>query len=105
MLIQALVRRISAEGGFAAVLHRGDSISGAILVSCPDADRKSRLFERMPDFSGGYGLVPVARSSWGDEDQITDYIVRRRNADPDLWVVELDIPNGERFAAAILGDD
>lgn len=105
MLVQALVRRTSAEGGFAAVLHRGDSISGAILLSCPDSDRKPRLFERMPDFSKGYRLSPVAQSSWGDEGEITQYIVRRRHADPDLWVVELDIPNGERLAAAILGDD
>ncbi|MGE4430024.1 MAG: DUF1491 family protein [Sphingobium sp.] len=105
ILVQALIRRTSAEGGFAAVLHRGDSISGAILVSCPDSDRKPRLFERMPDFSRGYILSPVAESAWGDEAQITQYIVRRRRSDPDLWVVELDVPNGERLAAAILGGD
>ncbi|MBN9940404.1 DUF1491 family protein, partial [Listeria monocytogenes] len=27
------------------------------------------------------------------------YWRRRRDRDPDLWVVELDIPSAERFAA------
>ena len=26
-----------------------------------------------------------------------EYIQRRRNQDPDLWIVELDIANGKRF--------
>lgn len=105
MLAQALIRRTQAEGGFAAVLHRGDSISGAILLSCPDSDHRPRLFERVPDLSRGYSLSPVAQPHWGDEEAITQYIERRRRSDPDLWVIELDVPNGERLAAAILTDD
>jgi len=105
MLVQALVRRTHAEGGFAAVLHRGDSISGAILLSCPDSDHRPRLFERVPDFPRGYALAPVAQAHWGDEEAITQYIGRRRRSDPDLWVIELDVPNGERLAAALLTGD
>lgn len=104
LLVQALIRRTEAEGGFAAVLHIGDGISGAILVQCPDEGRRPRLFERIPDFSTGYRLGAIATSSWGNETEIAQYIDRRRRSDPDLWVVELDVPNGEQLAAAILTD-
>ena len=41
----------------------------------------------------------------GESREITDYWQRRRRTDPDLWVVELDIAEAERFAAeTILGD-
>jgi len=102
LLVQALVRRTHAEGGFAAVLHKGDAISGAILLSCPESDGKARFFERMPTLSGGYEIAPVGQTYWGNEEQATQYIDRRRRSDPDLWVLELDVPNGERLAAALL---
>ncbi len=105
LLVQALIRRTHAEGGFAAVLHKGDLISGALLLNCPDSDGKPRFFERVPALSGGYEIAPTGQTYWGDEEQATQYIDRRRRSDPDLWVVELDVPNGERLAAAILGDN
>ncbi len=105
LLVQALVRRTGEAGGFATVLYKGDPISGAIIVQCPDAERRPRLFERIPDFSKGYRLEPAATSSWGDEGKIAQYLDRRRRSDPDLWVIELDVPNGEQLAAVLLTDD
>lgn len=102
LLMQALIRSVQAEGGFATVIHKGDAIAGAILVICTDSERHVRLFERQPNFSTGYTLSPIATQSWGNESEIIQYIDRRRHSDPDLWVVELDIAQGERFAAAIL---
>ena len=105
LLVQALIRRTEAEGGFAAVLHKGDPISGALLLSCPDVGHFPRLFERISGPDGIPRLEPVAQAHWGDEEQIAQYIARRRKADPDLWVIELDIPNGERLAVELLGGD
>ena len=105
LLVQALIRRTEAEGGFATVLRKGDDISGAILLQCPDENHHSRLFERVADFEKGYTITPVAVSSWGDEERITQYLDRRCHADPDLWVIELDVPNGEQLAAAMLTGD
>ena len=106
ILIQALVRRTQKDGGFAAVLHKGDATSGAILVDLPGPDRTSRLFERMPDFAtGGYALEPVATAHWGDSPALADYIARRTRSDPDLWVIELDVANGEQLVAEILVND
>ena len=30
---------------------------------------------------------------------LATYVARRRRSDPDLWIIELDIPEAERFAA------
>ncbi|MFO1261646.1 MAG: DUF1491 family protein [Sphingomonadaceae bacterium] len=102
LLIQALIRTVQAEGGFATVIHKGDIVAGAILILCIDTDHQTRLLERQPDFSTGYTLAPIATQYWGNEKEIAQYIDRRRKSDPDLWVIELDIADGERFAAAIL---
>jgi hypothetical protein len=34
--------------------------------------------------------------------EIDQYIERRRRADPDIWIVELDVAEGQRLAAELL---
>ncbi|MGV3770270.1 MAG: DUF1491 family protein [Sphingobium phenoxybenzoativorans] len=99
MLAGALIRRAGQEGGFAAVLRKGDAISGVILVQCLERGRKTGLFERVPDFSGGYHMAPCGPADDSDPDALTQYIARRMRPDPDLWLIELDISEAERFAA------
>jgi hypothetical protein len=99
MLAGALIRRVEKAGGFAAVLHRGDAISGVILVQCLEKGEKTGLFERAPDFSGGYRLVHCGPSVDAESDVADQYMARRLRSDPDLWLIELDIADAERFAA------
>ncbi len=104
LLIQALIRRTHAEGGFAAVLHKGDAVAGAILVQTLGAGQQIQMFERVSDFSKGYQLLPAATQSWGDSSELTQYLDRRLRSDPDLWIIELDVANAEQLAAAILAE-
>jgi hypothetical protein len=99
MLVGALRRRVAAEGGFATILVKGDEISGVILVQTMDRGVESGLFERVANLQGGYALMRCGPTPEEGSEALDHYIARRRRSDPDLWVVELDVPEAERFAA------
>lgn len=59
--------------------------------------RASRAFERMPQADGSRGWT-LSRADDGEEPAaFAEWLERRRQQDPDLWIVELDVPQGERF--------
>ena len=95
VFVNALIRRAESLGGFAAVLARGDAASGAILLILADRGKKSGILERCLQPDGNYAWTEVG----GSQDDMQGLVERRRGFDPDLWVVELDIPSPERFAA------
>ena len=99
MLVGVLVRRAAGASGFATVLVKGDEISGAILIETAERGQAMGLFERVSDFAGGYRLERCGPAPDEGTDSLNQYIARRRRSDPDLWVVELDIADAERFAA------
>lgn len=96
MLVSALIRRVGNEGGNATVLARGDATAGAIVLICMEKGVVQSVRERVLDKSGNYAWTVVGPS---DAAALVDYLDRRRHRDTDLWLVELDIPNAERFAA------
>ena len=96
MLVSALIRRVGAEGGNAMVLTKGDATAGAILLICMEKGVVQSVRERVLDRTGAYAWIAVGPA---DPDERTAYLERRRVHDSDLWLVELDIANAERFAA------
>jgi hypothetical protein len=103
MLVGVLMRRVAAAGGFGTVLVKGDETSGVILVQAVEKGQEQGLFERVPDFSGGYQFTRCGPLPEQGADAMVQYIARRRKSDPDLWVIELDIADAERFAAETIG--
>ncbi|WP_254447677.1 DUF1491 family protein [Sphingomonas sp. ID1715] len=99
MTIDALFRRVQAAGGFAAVLARGDEMAGAILLRCLERGVFRSLLERTAAIDGTYRWTPCGPQDVESESERQSYIQRRRDRDPDLWLIELDIPQAERFAA------
>jgi len=100
ILVTALVRRANDSGGFGVVLAKGDPQAGAILTIGGPSDRELRVMERGIGPSGAIALIDTTPP--GD---ITDYWRRRRDSDPDLWVIELISASAERFAAETILDD
>lgn len=98
-LVSALVRRVGQAGGFATILSRGEDMGGMILVQTLEKGQFSGFFERMVDFDGKASLVRCGPAAGSDPPTLADYLDRRRRSDPDLWVIELDIVDAERFAA------
>ena len=44
LIVSALMQRAQAEGGFAAVLAKGDPNAGAVLVILTERGAKQRIF-------------------------------------------------------------
>lgn len=105
MLVNALVRRANQQGGSAMVLARGDATAGGILFLAYERGRNPRFFERGLGPQGLPALLPSGPGELADEAAVTDYWQRRRVRDSDLWVLELDIAEAERFAAETLSFD
>ena len=103
MLVNALVRRASAEGGVVTVLAKGDATAGAILIVAQERGENPRLLERGIGPDGGTALIATGPA--GESREVTDYWMRRRRSDPDLWVVEVDIASAERFVAETILTD
>lgn len=96
LAVGALLRRVNDAGGIAVVRASGEAQSGAVLVVL-EAREGVRAVERMRGLDDRDSLVAVGPP--GDSQAMESYWRQRRARDPDLWVVELDVPHGERFVA------
>ena len=98
VLVSALLRRAELAGGFGAVLAKGDPTAGAIAVILAEKGRNACFLERLLQPSGSYAWQS-ARQDVENEQEFQKFLDRRREFDRDLWILELDIPSAERFAA------
>jgi hypothetical protein len=85
----------------AMILAKGDETAGGILLATREKGRNSGVYERILGTDGHYQWQRVGPQDIDGESETDHYIQRRCASDPDLWVIELDIPNAERFAAEI----
>jgi hypothetical protein len=93
----ALIRRVQSAGGFATVLRKGEPEAGSILLVLCENGTKSRTYERMPDLEGARKWHLSKTEDPENKQEFNQYITRRQTQDADLWIVELDIAQAERF--------
>ena len=99
LMVTSLMRRTQIEGGSAVMVRKGDPTSGTILILCLEKGCNSALCERLLTPSGAYEWQRVGPQDIDKIDELDAYIQRRVARDPDLWVIELDVPNAERLIA------
>jgi hypothetical protein len=99
----AIIRRVQAEGGFAAVLRKGDPDRGALTLILRERGEFYGLLERVmgPDFGYRWALTE-SQKGLGSE-QLDLLIAGRARLDADFWLIELDIAQPERFVAETTG--
>jgi hypothetical protein len=97
--VAGLLRRISTDGGFATVIRRGDPERGSLLLFVSSRGRHVAALERVLNLDGGYGWRPVGPGESAGSPEIADFLARRARFDEDLWAIELDIADAERFIA------
>lgn len=94
--VYALIRRAELGGAFATVGRRGDSNGGSVLVKL--VNRRAGEARLYAEATRGDGervwMQPVIAK---DEAGLDAYITRAIRIDPDLWVVEIDDPQGRHF--------
>ena len=94
-----LVRRAQAKGDFATILKKGDPDRGALLLVVSSRGRHVACLERMLTLDGDYQWRSVGPSESAGSDEIRDFLAKRTRFDADLWAIELDIADVERFVA------
>lgn len=95
--VAGLLRAVEAAGGFATVVARGERDAGTLLVTCCEGGKNCRAYERMPRPDGTRGWTLAKAEDSENPLEFGEYLDRRRRQDSDLWIVELDIPDAERF--------
>ena len=104
-LVTALLRLAERDGGFGAVLAKGDDSAGAVTVILAERGERRLMLERLLERDGRYAWREAGNPALTNEEEFQKLLQRRRKFDPDLWVVELDIASAERFAAEMRGLD
>jgi hypothetical protein len=97
--VAGLLRRISTDGGFATVIRRGDPERGSLLLFVSSRGRHVAALERVLNLDSGYAWRPVGPGESASSPEIADFLARRARFDEDLWAIELDIADAERFIA------
>ncbi len=94
MFVSALLRRVSGSGGFGAIVRRGNSEAGAIIITSRARDGEVTL------------LTPAAQSFYdeakpnercfslsmqsSDQYEIDAKLEKETRFDPDAWIVEIE---------------
>jgi hypothetical protein len=95
--VNGLIRAVDAAGGFATVIAKGEREAGTILVVCCAKGQPTRVFERMPRPDGSRVWTLSRVQDIENPHEFSEYLDRRSRQDADLWIVELDIADAERF--------
>lgn len=99
--VSALLRAVESAGGFATVLAKGERDAGSIAILTIIRGENARLWERIPQLDGTRPFQATRNQEPEKEQEFSEYLARRRSRDPDLWLIELDIADPERFIAEL----
>jgi hypothetical protein len=93
LFVSALLRRVFASGGFAAVVKRGATEAGAIFVTCRERTGETALYG--PAAQASYDSArPDDRMfsalARGEGTAMDARLEKERRFDPDIWIVEIE---------------
>jgi hypothetical protein len=101
--VAAYVRRCHLEGAFAVVRRRGSEEAGAIFIKVSRLDGTAALFGPAPQSAfeearpGERRFVSAMAGGYVAESEVERRLVRERDFDSDLWIVEIEDRAGRHF--------
>ena len=99
--VAGLIRAIESQGGFATVIAKGEKDAGTILLLTIYRGANAVLFERMPQLDGSRPYIAAKQQNSEKPEEIFEYLEKRKRQDTDIWILEADIADGERFVASL----
>ncbi|HET6536383.1 MAG TPA: DUF1491 family protein [Sphingomicrobium sp.] len=97
--VSSILRRTAAAGDFATVMRKGDPDRGSLLIVVGSRGRHIACLERVLSPSGAYQWRVAGPGDSAGSQEVADFVARRARFDEDLWAIELDIAEPERFIA------
>ena len=80
-------------------MKKGDPDRGSLLLFVASRGRHFACLERVLSLDGTYRWQAVGPSDSAGSMEIADFVAKRARFDEDLWAIELDIADPERFIA------
>ena len=80
-------------------MRKGDAERGSLLIFVSSRGRNVAILERVLGMDGEYRWEAKRHSDSQGSAEIADFLARRARFDDDLWAIELDIADPERFIA------
>jgi len=80
-------------------MKRGDEERGSLLLFVTSRGRHLACLERVLNLDGTYRWQRSGPAESASSAEIADFLAKRTRFDEDLWAVELDIADPERFIA------
>lgn len=97
----AILRLAESQGGFGTVLAKGERDAGTILIVTLYRGAGVILYERMPQLDGTRKFLAAKRENPENPTEFPEYLARRCQQDQDMWLIEVDIVDPERFVAQL----
>ena len=95
--VTGLIRQAQAAGGFATVIQSGERDAGTLGILTTHSGKNTMFWERMPQLDGTRRFQAIKKQETENAREFDDYVRRRMDQDPDLWILELDGPEMERL--------
>lgn len=89
--VRATLRRFNQDGLMAVIAHKGDEDAGSIFIMLTDRQGRIAILQEQGD--------TWHRQSFEDSEaesalmQASSYMERQKRYDPDLWIIEIDVPD------------
>jgi hypothetical protein len=80
-------------------MKKGDEERGSLLLFVASRGVHIASLERVLNLDGSYRWQLVGPPESAGSAEIADFLARRTRFDEDLWAIELDIADAERFIA------
>ena len=97
--VASILRRTATNGDFATIMRKGDPDRGTLLLIVTSRGRHVTVLERTLSFEGSYRWQSTGPAESAEPEKVAEFLRKRARFDEDLWAIELDIAEPERFIA------